>query len=136
MPALLEMRLWDPFYFKGGTTKVWRRLGVKNFAHSRKDFFAALHLKKFDAVVSNPPFSKKQLIVSALVGTGKPFVLLLRTSVLFSLWFRRMVPIFKLVLPSRQVDFIGGSGKKLSFGCVFVCVGCGPRRGLHACRRA
>jgi hypothetical protein len=42
---------------------------------------------------------------------------------------------FVLVIPSRQVDFVGVRGQKLSFGCVFVCVGCGPRGGLHACKR-
>jgi hypothetical protein len=89
----------------------------------------------YDAVVTNPPFSKKQIVIVALLATGKPFVLLLRTSVLFTRWFRTMVPEFKLVLPSRQVDFTGTKGEVLSFDCVFICVGCGPANNMYACKR-
>ena len=87
-----------------------------------------------DVVVSNPPFSKKRLVVLTLLRRKKPFVLLLRVSVLFTQWFRRLLPKVKLVFPSRRVDFDGGAdGKKLAFDCVFVCHDCGPRSSLFMC---
>ena len=89
----------------------------------------------YDVIVTNPPFSTKQLVLDVLVSCGKPFVVLLRTSVLFTKWFRTLVPVFKLVLPSKQVDFTGVRGQKLSFDCVFVCVLCGPNEGLYSCKR-
>ena len=97
------------------------------------DFFKSVRKVRYDVIVTNPPYSTKQLIVATLVSVGKPFVLLMRTSVLFSLWFRRMVPNFKLVLPSRQVDFTGLNGQKLSFDAVFICVGCTAGRSLMVC---
>ena len=99
------------------------------------DFFKSVRKVRYDVIVTNPPYSTNQLIVATLVSVGKPFVLLMRTSVRFSLWFRRMVPTFKLVLPSRQVDFTGLNGQKLSFDAVFICVGCTAGRSLMVCPR-
>jgi hypothetical protein len=133
MPALRRKLLWDPFYCKGGTSGHWDRLRISRFVHGRGDFFRQVKRVRYDVVVTNPPFSSKKIILATLVDTGKPFVVLLRTSVLFTKWFRKLVPTFKLVLPSAQVDFKGTRGQALSFGCVFVCVGCGPRTSLYAC---
>ena len=86
-------------------------------------------------VVTNPPFSLKQLVVDALVASGNPFVVLLRAGVLFTKWFRQLVPVFKLVLPSRRIDFTGVRNQKLSFDCVFVCVGFTGGPDLRICPR-
>jgi hypothetical protein len=123
LPELRRKVVWDPFYFNGATSSHWKSLGVTKFVHSKGDFFRQIKKKAFDVVVTNPPFSIKQLILGVLVATGKPFVVLLRTSVLFTLWFRTLIPFFKIVLPSKQVDFRGKENQKLSFDCVFVCVG-------------
>jgi hypothetical protein len=136
MPILLKRQLWDPFYCAGGTADAWTNLGVKEFKHGKGDFFKQIRRVKYDVIVTNPPFIKKQLVVATLVNTGKPFILLVRTNVLFTLWFRRMVPIFKLVLPSRQVNYTGMDGQLITFDSVFVCVRCGPKRSLHLCPRS
>ena len=135
MPGLRSKKLWDPFFCAGETTVSWKSLGVRRFYHGKVDFFKSVRKVSYDIIVTNPPYSTKQLIVATLVSVGKPFVLLMRTSVLFSLWFRRMVPNFKLVLPSRQVDFTGLNGQKLSFDAVFICVGCTAGRSLMVCPR-
>jgi tRNA1(Val) A37 N6-methylase TrmN6 len=136
MPVLRKKRLWDPFYCKGATSANWRSLKVRNYTHQTGDFFKEIRNNtKYDIIVTNPPFSKKQVILDSLVNSKKPFIVLLRTSVLFTKWFRQLVPIFSLVLPSRQVDFIGPRNKILSFDCAFVCVGCGPKKSLHVCPR-
>jgi len=135
IPSLRRRKLWDPFYCKGATGAHWTSLRVPHFVCSKGDFFRQIRKQDFDIVVTNPPFTTKQVVLDVLVSCGKPFIVLLRTSVLFSKWFRLLVPVFKLVVPSRQVDFVGARGQKLSFGCVFVCVRCGPRGGLHACKR-
>jgi hypothetical protein len=123
MPTLRKKFVWDPFYCNGATKTHWKNIGVTRFVHSRGDFFRQVKKLAFDVVVTNPPFSIKQLILDVLVSSGRPFVVLLRTSVLFTLWFRRLIPVFKLVLPSKQVDFCGMQKQKLTFDCVFVCVG-------------
>ena len=137
MPALLNKRLWDPFYCKGATSAHWAGLNVRRYTHKTGDFFKEIQGKTtYDIIVTNPPFSKKQVIMDSLVNSNKPFIVLLRTSVLFTKWFRQLVPTFALVLPSRQVDFTGARKQILSFDCAFVCVGCGPAKSLHACPRA
>ena len=134
VPLLKKRRLWDHFYNEGLTGVYWKQLGVRNFLHTRSDFFARARAPRHDVVVSNPPFSKKRLVVLTLLRRKKPFVLLLRVSVLFTQWFRRLLPKVKLVFPSRRVDFDGGAGgKKLAFDCVFVCHNCGPRSSLFMC---
>ena len=133
VPLLKKRRLWDPFYNDGLTATCWKQLGVREFVHGRGDFFKRATTPQHDVVVTNPPFSKKQLVVLSLLRRGKPFILLLRTSVLFTQWFRRLLPTVKLVFPSRQVDFDAVNGKKLTFDCVFVCHGCGPRSSLFMC---
>jgi len=135
IPSLRRRKLWDPFYCKGATGAHWTSLRVPHFVCLKGDFFGQIREHDFDIVVTNPPFTTKQVVLDVLVSCGKPFIVLLRTSVLFSKWFRLLVPVFELVVSSRQVDFVGARGQKLSFGCVFVCVRCGPRGGLHACKR-
>ena len=135
IPSLRRQRLWDPFFCKGATAGHWKALRVPRFVHSKGDFFRQVRTTTHDVVVTNPPFSTKQLVLDVLVAGGKPFVVLVRTSVLFTKWFRMLVPKFGLILPSRQVDFLGVRGQKLSFDSVFVCVRCGPTGGLHACKR-
>ena len=135
MPQLRSKRLWDPFFCKGSTAAHWKHLRVPHFVHSKGDFFRQLNKTAYDMVVTNPPFFAKQLVLDVLVASGKPFVVLLRTSVLFSKWFRTLIPLFGLVLPSRQVDFTGNKLQRLSFDCVFVCVGCTPKTFVRACPR-
>ena len=136
MPELLNKVLWDPFFCKGATSAHWKQLRVTKFVHTRGDFFRQIKKQKYDVLVTNPPFSTKQLVLDVLVASGKPFVVLLRTSVLFTFWFRTLVPEFKLVIPSKQINFEGADGQQLSFDSVFVCVGCGPAGGVHACKRS
>ena len=135
VPSLRRQLLWDPFFCKGATSLHWSSLKVPRFVCSRGDFFRQMQSESDAVIVTNPPFSTKQLVLDVLVSRGKPFVVLLRTSVLFTKWFRLLVPVFKLVLPSKQVDFTGVHGQVLSFDCVFVCVRCGPRSSLYACQR-
>lgn len=132
---LRRRRLWDPFFCSGATKIHWTHLRVPRFVCSKGDFFHQINRMEYDVVVTNPPFSTKQLVLDVLVSSGKPFVVLMRTCVLFTKWFRLLVPVFKLVLPSRQVDFTGVHGQKLTFDCVFVCVRCGPKDGLYSCMR-
>ena len=135
LPLLRRKLQWDPFYCKGSTQLHWKLLGVPRFVHSKGDFFRQVTKTTYDLVVTNPTFSTKQLVLDVLVGSGKPFVVLLRTSVLFTKWFRQLVPVFTLVLPSKQVDFTGNNLQRLSFDCVFVCVGCTPKSMVYACPR-
>ena len=135
VPSLRRRILWDPFFCKGTTSAHWESLRVPRFVHSKGDFFHQIKTTNYDVVVTNPPFSTKQLVLDVLMSCGKPFVVLMRTNVLFTKWFRMLVPVFKLVLPSRQVDFKGLGDQKLSFDCVFVCVRCGPKDGLYNCKR-
>jgi hypothetical protein len=135
IPGLRAKKLWDPFYCSGETITAWKSLGVRSFYHGKVDFFKCVRKVTYDVIVTNPPFSKKQLVLATLLSVGKPFILLLRTNVLFTLWFRRMLPSFNLVLPSRQVDFTGMAGQKLSFDAVFICVGCTGKRSLQICPR-
>jgi hypothetical protein len=83
--------VWMPFYYDGQCGNYLTELGFQNVVHEEKDFFERIKDKKFMDTVGlvwdNPPYTGagiKEQILSVLHDSGKPFVLLLPSSVLFS----------------------------------------------------
>eukprot|EP00475_Leptophrys_vorax_P032799 TRINITY_DN5108_c0_g1_i1.p1 TRINITY_DN5108_c0_g1~~TRINITY_DN5108_c0_g1_i1.p1 ORF type:complete len:225 (+),score=70.34 TRINITY_DN5108_c0_g1_i1:98-772(+) len=83
--------IWQPFYYDGECVKHLRELGFKNVIHEKFDFFLrcqdAEFLKNVDLIWDNPPYTgegMKERVLTAAASTGKPFLLLLPSSILFS----------------------------------------------------
>jgi hypothetical protein len=80
-----------PFYYDGLCAEHLRSLGFRKVLHSNSDFFKQAERTKFmdkvDLIVDNPPYCGKDMkekVLQTLARTGKPFVMLLPSSVLHS----------------------------------------------------
>lgn len=90
------------------------------------DFFDFDDFEEFDAVVSNPPFSKRQKILEKLFEVGIPFALIMNFNGLFDAknrWelFRRNR--FELLVPQGRMKFKNdeGIGNSPNFQSIYVC---------------
>lgn len=93
-----------------------------------EDFFERTDLEDFDAIVSNPPFSKRQAILERLFTAGTPFAMILNFNGLFDSkrrWdlFRRNR--FEIIVPLGRIHFYNDQceGNSPNFQSVFVCQG-------------
>lgn len=100
------------------------------FSHIKTgtDFFDINNLQSYDAIVSNPPFSKREAILERLFDSKVPFAMILDFNGLFDSkrrWemFRRNK--FELVIPLGRMHFFNEKCKGTSpnFQSVYVCQG-------------
>jgi hypothetical protein len=85
-----------------------------------KDFFSYTP-KKFDVIVSNPPFSNKRKIFERCLGFNKPFALLMTNS-----WLNDAAPkqLFKdielqLLMFDKRIEY--SENKKVPFSSSYFC---------------
>jgi hypothetical protein len=136
-------RILCPFDLKESAyVKVLRRAGhTVEHTHiymrtGEGDFFTYTdaELRKFDYVISNPPYSKKTRILSKLFGSGANFAMLLGGVGLFESdrfeLFR--AHDFELMYFDRRIGFAPGAGQPASgsppFSSIYVCHGVLPER--------
>lgn len=93
-----------------------------------QDFFDVENLSDYDAVVSNPPFSKRQKILERLFESGVPFALILNFNGLFdskSRWKLFKDNRFELLVPLGRIHFFNENCEVNSpnFQSIYVCKG-------------
>ena len=91
------------------------------------DFFD-IDLSKYDAIVSNPPFSKREAILKKLFESGKPFAMILNFNGLFdskTRWELFKNNKFELIVPLGRMHFFNEKCESNSpnFQSVYVCKG-------------
>ena len=72
------------------------------------DFFKIDNLKDYDAIVSNPPFSKRQKILERLFESGVPFAMIMNFNGLFdskARWELFKKNEFELLVPLGRMHF-------------------------------
>lgn len=85
-------------------------------------------LREYDAIVSNPPFSKRQMILERLFEAEVPFAMILNFNGLFdakSRWELFKNNKFELIIPKGRMCFFNdtGFGNSPNFQSVYVCNG-------------
>ena len=90
------------------------------------DFFNIDNLNQFDAVVSNPPFSKRQKILEKLFSSNVPFAMIFNFNGLFDnkkRWELFKKNKFELLVPCGRIKFYNENcdGKSPMFQSVYVC---------------
>lgn len=90
------------------------------------DFFTRNDLKEFDAIVSNPPFSKKEEILKRLFDQAVPFAMLMCFNGIFDSkkkWELFKGNDFELLVPCGRIRFFNEScdGRFPNFQSVYVC---------------
>ena len=108
--------------------KVLTERGFKvTYSHldTGTDFFD-IDLTPYDAIVSNPPFSKREPILEKLFMSGKPFAMILNFNGLFDSrkrWelFRHFD--FEILIPNGRMHFFNEEcvGNSPNFQSVYVC---------------
>ncbi len=92
------------------------------------DFFDIENLAQYDAVVSNPPFSKRQKILERLFDSGVSFAMIMNFNGLFdskSRWALFKDNCFELLVPQGRIRFFNENcqGNSPNFQSVYVCKG-------------
>lgn len=92
------------------------------------DFFDIDNIQEYDAVVSNPPFSKRQKILEKLFSSGVPFALIMNFNGLFdskSRWDLFRKNDFELIVPKGRMRFFNDQcvGNSPNFQSIYVCKG-------------
>jgi hypothetical protein len=124
--------VWEPFYGDGKSGQYLKELGVQ-VVHKNKDFFT-WKPRKFDFLVSNPPFSKKKKVLERLKELGKPFIMIMPASTLHTKYMHEMygqVPgELQLLVPKRRLQFIRlnedgepvpNQANRCNFECFYFC---------------
>lgn len=92
------------------------------------DFFDIDDLDSYDAIVSNPPFSKRQKILEKLFDTKIPFAMIMNFNGLFdsrTRWEMFKHNQFELLVPCGRMHFFNESckGNSPNFQSIYVCSG-------------
>lgn len=92
------------------------------------DFFDIDNLNEYDAVVSNPPYSKRQKILERLFGARVPFAIILNFNGLFdskARWKMFKENDFELLVPCGRMHFFNDKcdGNSPNFQSIWVCHG-------------
>ena len=90
------------------------------------DFFDIDNLTEYDAIVSNPPFSKRQRILEKIYEQDVPFALIMNFNGLFDSekrWSLFKNNNFELLVPLGRMHFFNNEckGNSPNFQSVYVC---------------
>ena len=93
-----------------------------------QDFFERTDIADFDAVVSNPPFSKREAILKRLYESKVPFALILNFNGLFdskTRWQMFKDNGIEIIVPRGRMHFFNENceGNSPNFQSVYVCKG-------------
>lgn len=104
-----EKLIWEAFYGDGKSGEYLKELGF-NVINENVDFFE----NNFgDIVVSNPPYSIKQKVLTRLKEIDKPFILLMPISTLRTKYFLNLFKNnIQLIIPSKRIQYNKPNAKK------------------------
>ena len=90
------------------------------------DFFDIKNFSDYDAVVSNPPFSKRQKILETLFNADVPFAMIMNFNGLFdskARWQLFKDNQFELLVPCGRMHFFNDEcvGNSPNFQSIYVC---------------
>ena len=121
-----ELKIFDPYYCRGGVKKHLQKLGFSQVYNENEDFYTSTRFTDFslfDVVITNPPYSSnhKELCMKWLRRTEKPFFCLMWKFAATKAWYRHGLQSSKpdwYVCPKdkNRYDFKNPSGKGMQGG--------------------
>ncbi len=119
-----KCKIWEAFYGDGKSGKYLEELGF-DVIHEPIDFFEE-QPDNYDAIVSNPPFSKVKEILQRLLIIDKPFILILPSSKINTSYFREWKDKnLQIIIPRKRIHFLklvdGKIPDKWKNACNFDC---------------
>lgn len=124
--------IWCPFDDETSEfVKVFKENSfIVEFSHIKngQDFFK-FEPKKWDIIISNPPFSDKRLFFERALGFGKPFALLMKVNWLddaapAELFYNKSLELLHFV---KRMRFKNQEQAKISFKTIYFCHNFLPR---------
>ena len=117
--------IWEAFYGDGKSGDYLTELGF-NVIHEDKDFFSN---DLGEIIISNPPFTIKEEVLTRLKELDKPFILIMPCSTLTTQYFRKLFSKsenrIQIIIPRKRIQFIklinGKRPKKCKNACNFDC---------------
>lgn len=97
------------------------------------DFFRIENLNDYDAIVSNPPYSRRQEVLERLFEAKVPFAMIMNMNGLFDnrkRWEMFRDNEFELLVPMGRIHFFNNDcdGSSPQFQSVYVCSGILPEQ--------
>lgn len=123
-----DLIIWEAFYGNGSSGNYLRELGF-NVIHEPIDFFTE-QPEYYDAIVSNPPFSKVKNILHHLLKLDKPFVLIMPSSKINTSYMREWKDKnLQIIIPRKRIHFekyidgkkVDGFKSACNFDCFYYC---------------
>ena len=121
--------IWEAFYGDGKSGDYLKELGF-NVIHEQIDVFEN---DLGDIIVSNPPFSLSEKVLTRLKNLNKPFIIILPSSKINTQYFRRLFSEsddkIQIIIPRKRIQFeklVNGEvpvGWKnaCNFDCFYYC---------------
>lgn len=119
--------IWEPFYGDGASGKHLTELGF-NVIHEPIDFFTN---DKGQVSVGNPPFSMKKEVLTQLKKNNKPFIMIMPSSAINTLYVRQLFADcddkLQIIIPRRRIQFekiVNGAkveSNRCNFDCFYYC---------------
>ena len=121
-----DKEIWESFYGDGKSGEYLSELGF-NVVHKNVDFFENDY---GDIVISNPPYSKIKEILKRLFTLDKPFILLMPSSRINTIYMREWKDKhLQIIIPKKRVQFeklvdgkpVDGWKSATPFDCFYYC---------------
>jgi len=115
--------IWEAFMGDGTSGTYLQELNF-DVIHEPIDFFEN---DKGEIIVSNPPFSQIKEILNRLKILDKPFILILPSSKINTLYFRDWKNKIQIIIPKKRINFIKyidgklNNNKNCNFDCFYYC---------------
>lgn len=119
--------IWEPFYGDGASGKHLTELGF-NVIHKPIDFFTN---DKGQVSVSNPPFSMKKEVLIQLKKNNKPFIMIMPSSAINTLYVRQLFADcddkLQILIPRKRIQFekivdgVKVQSNRCNFDCFYYC---------------
>ena len=121
--------IWDPFFCTGHVLQFFDALGYRCINVNR-DFFKYEPFL-YDIIVTNPPYSIKDAVLTRLLQLGRPFAALMPLSTIATAYFFTLMRnrTYQLVIANRRFNFLRHNNepktknKVCTFATVWVTVG-------------
>ena len=121
--------IWEAFYGDGESGKYLTELGF-NTKHEPIDFFEDPPFD-YECIISNPPYSQSQAVLTRLKALEKPFIMILPASKIATQYFRKLFDEdqIQIIIPRKRIHFMKlVDGKRpenwknaCNFDCFYYC---------------
>jgi hypothetical protein len=131
-----DWKIWECAWGKGILANHLKSEGFSVVGKPDIDFLdSETHPEKYDCIVTNPPYSRKEEFLEKCYELGKPFSLLLPLTALEGKKRQELYRRYEvqLIIPNRRINFITPSGKGSGswFMTAWFCCGLGLPKELN-----